>query len=182
VASEALWRLALDEVRLVPARLPPHKPEGARGTAEQRLRWTRALAEGRRGIVVADDELRREGPSYTADTMEALARSEPDAELWFLLGSDQLEGLPGWRDPARLLAVARLGVVPREGHSAKDVDEVAAAVAPGRVDRIDAPRVDVSSTDLRDRLAGGAPVAHLVPPAVLRELAADGLVASAQDA
>lgn len=178
VAAEALWRLALDEVRLIPARVPPHKPGGARGAAAQRLAWARALAAEQPGLTVADDELRREGPSYTADTMEALARAEPTARLWFLMGSDQLEALPGWHQPRRVLAVARLGVVPRGGHTAADVRALADRVAPGHVDLVDAPRVDISSTLVRARIAAGEPIRHLVPRGVLRCLAADGLVPS----
>lgn len=178
VALEARWRLELDEVRLMPARLPPHKAAGAGGTPEQRARWTRELVRGEPGLAVARDELMREGPSYTADTMERIAAAEPDAALWFLMGSDQLEGLPGWHAPGRILAVARLGVVPRGGHRAADVEAIAAAVAPGRVDVIDAPRVDISSTLIRRRIAEGAPVRHLIPPGVARALADDGLLPS----
>lgn len=178
VASEALWRLTLDEVRLVPARRPPHKPGGAEGTAAQRLAWTRALAADQPGVTVADDELRRDGPSYTADTLEAVARAEPTARLWFLMGSDQLEALPDWHEPARVLAAARLGVVPRGGHAAADVHALAARIAPDRVDVVDAPRIDISSSLVRERIAAGRPVRHLVPPGVLRCLVADGLVPS----
>lgn len=179
LAAEARWHLRLDEVRLMPAGLPPHKAGGAAlGTARRRLDWARALAGTLPGATVADDEVLRDGPSYTADTMEAIARREPRAELWFLMGADQLEGLPGWHDPHRLLAVARLGVVPRAGHDAASIAALARRVAPGRVDVVPSPRVDVSSSLVRERIAAGAPVGHLVPPAVLRRLVADGVVPS----
>ena len=167
VASEALWRLGLDEVRLVPAHRPPHKPDGAQDTARQRLAWTRALAEDQPGVTVADDELRRPGPSYTADTLSAMAQAEPTAHL------------PRWRRPDRILATARLGVVPRGGDTVADVQALAARIAPDRVDVVEAPRVDISSSLVRERIAAGRPVRHLVPPGVLRCLAADGLVPSA---
>lgn len=179
VAGEALWRLGLDEVWLIPAHLPPHKPTGAHGTPAQRLRWTRALAEGHPAVCVRTDELDRPGPSFTADTMEAIASAEPGARLWFLLGSDQLEVLPTWHEPHRILSVARIGAVPRDGHDADEVRAIGAGVAPGRVDVVDAPHVGISSTLVRERIAAGAPVRHLVPPRVHDALIADGLVPSA---
>jgi nicotinate-nucleotide adenylyltransferase len=179
VAGEALWRLRLDEVRLMPAHLPPHKPTGTHGTAEQRLAWTRAMAAGFPGLRVSTDELDRGGPSFTADTMERIAAAEPGAALWFLLGSDQLEAMPAWHEPHRILAVARIGAVPRDGHSVADVDAIGERVAPGRVDVVDAPHVGVSSTMVRERIAAGLPVRHLVPPGVHDMLVADGLVPSA---
>jgi nicotinate-nucleotide adenylyltransferase len=179
VAGEALWRLRLDEVWLIPAHLPPHKPTGAHGTPEQRLRWTRALAEGYPALRVRTDELDRPGPSFTADTMEAIVAAEPATRLWFLLGSDQLEALPTWHEPQRILSVARIGAVPRDGHDADDVRAIGARVAPGRVDVVDAPHVGVSSTLVRERIAAGVPVRHLVPPRVHDALIADGLVPSA---
>jgi nicotinate-nucleotide adenylyltransferase len=179
VAGEALWRLRLDEVWLMPAHLPPHKPTGAHGTAAQRVGWTRALAAGYPGLRVRTDEIDRGGPSYTADTMEAIASSEPDSQLWFLLGSDQLEALSHWHEPWRILALARIGAVPREGHDTGEVRAIAARVAPGRVDVVDAPRVAVSSTLVRQRIGAGVPVRHLVPSRVHEALIADGLVPSA---
>lgn len=178
IAAEARRCLGLTEVRLIPARIPPHKRDAVTGTPEQRLRWTAALAASAPGLVASRDELLREGPSYTADTMEALAAAEPDAELWFLMGSDQLGRLPEWHRPEAILAVARLGVVPRAGHGPADVAALGARVAPGRVDVVDAPRIDISSSLIRARLAAGAPVAHLLPPRVADALAADGLLPS----
>ncbi len=179
VASEALWRLSLDEVRLVPARRPPHKPGGAQGTPRQRLTWARALAADQPGVTVADDELRRDGPSYSADTVTAMARAEPTARLWFLMGSDQLAALPQWHEPERILAIARLGVVPRGGHTAADVRALATRIAPDRVDVVDAPRIDISSSLVRERIAAGRPIRHLVPAGVLGCLVSEGLVPSA---
>lgn len=178
IAVEARWRLHLDAVLLMPARLPPHKPAGAHGTPEQRLAWTRALADDADGIRVSTLELERSGPSYTADTMEALHSAEPDADLWFLMGADQLEALPRWHDPHRILAVARLGAIPRDGYGPVRMAQIAARVAPGRVDVVDVPRIDVSSTLVRERIACGGPVHHLVPARVLDALIADGLVPS----
>lgn len=183
VACEALWQLRLDEVRLVPARTPPHKDDAGIAPAERRAEWLERAVEGRPGLRVDRIELSREGPSYTADTMEAIAAAEPGALLWFLLGADQLAGFPTWHDPERILAAARLAVVGRgagEGaETAAALAELAERVAPGRYDLLAMPVIGVSSTMIRARLAAGEPVGHLVPPAVEEALRPYGVRASA---
>lgn len=178
VAAEARWRLALEEVIVMPAGRPPHKPGGTEADAERRLQWCAALAEAQPGLRVSRREIDRAGPSYTADTLEELAAEWPGAALWFLMGSDQLAALPTWHRPERILALARLGVVPRAPHSPADVLALAATVAPGGVDLVDAPRLEVSSTLIRARIAAGRPVRHLVPAGVWDALAAEGVVPS----
>jgi nicotinate-nucleotide adenylyltransferase len=175
VASEARWQLGLDVVRLVPARVPPHKPAGGQADPARRAGWLEAAVAGEPGLEVSRIELDREGPSYTADTLELMAAAEPGAHFWFVLGADQLAGLPGWRDPERILAAARLAVVPRAGHDARALAE---RIAPGRSDVLDVPEIGVSSSMIRERIAAGRPVRHLVPPAVEESLRREGLVAS----
>jgi nicotinate-nucleotide adenylyltransferase len=175
VASEALWQLDLDVVRLVPARTPPHKPANAPTDPDRRAAWLAGAVAGTPGLEVSRIELDREGPSYTADTLEAMADAEPGALLWFILGADQLAGLPGWRDPGRILAAARLAVVPRAGHDAR---ALADQVAPGRVDVLDVPEIGVSSSMIRDRIAAGLPIRFLVPAEVEESLRREGLVPS----
>ena len=77
MACEAQWQLALDEVRLVPARTPPHKLGREIAPPETRAEWVEAAVQGRPGLTVSRIELEREGPSYTADTLEAMAAAEP---------------------------------------------------------------------------------------------------------
>jgi nicotinate-nucleotide adenylyltransferase len=166
-------------VRLVPAGVPPHKPAGGPTAPERRAAWLEAAAAGVAGLEVSRIEVDRGGPSYTADTLEAMAAAEPGALLWFVLGADQLAGLPTWRDPERILAAARLAVVPRAGHDAR---ALAGEIAPGRVDLLDVPEIGVSSSMIRERMAAGLPIRFLVPPAVEESLRREGLVASAESA
>jgi nicotinate-nucleotide adenylyltransferase len=163
VACEALWQLGLDELRLVPARRPPHKPGASIAPAECRASWLEDMVDGRPGLTVSRAELGREGPSYTADTLEQMARAEPGVRLWFVLGADQLEGFAGWRDPERILA---------------HVAALAARVAPGRADILDVPPIGVSASMIRSRMAEGLPVGHLLPPPVEGALVREGLVPS----
>ena len=175
MACEARWQLALDEVRLVPARTPPHKLAREIAPPEARAEWVEAAVQGRPALTVSRIELDRQGPSYTADTLEAMAAAEPGALLWFILGADQLAGLPGWHEPERILAAARLAVVPRAGHDARALAE---RIAPGRADVLEVPEIGVSSSMIRERIANGLPIRFLVPPAVEESLHREGLVAS----
>ncbi len=178
MACEARWQLDLDEVRLVPARTPPHKLGREMAPPEARAAWTEAAVQGRPGLTVSRIELERDGPSYTADTLEAMAADEPGVRLWFVLGADQLAGVPSWHDPERILAAARLAVVAREGVDDGDLTALAERVAPGRHDIVRMPAIGVSSTMIRDRLAAGRPVGHLLPPPVEAALVRGGVVPS----
>ena len=171
LADEARWRLRLHEVRFVPVATAPHKPDGPSFPAELRARLMAAAIAGDPGFTLSRIELDRSGPSYTADTVEAVAREEPDADLWLIVGGDQLLAFAGWRDPGRILARARLAVAPRPEHDRRVLAAAAAAVAPERVDWIEMPLVGVSSSVVRERLRAGRPVRHLVPCGVADLLA-----------
>ena len=178
VACEALWQLALDEVRLVPAARPPHKDDPAMAPPERRADWLERAVAARPGLVVSRIEIDRAGPSYTADTLEAMAAAEPGALLWFILGADQLAEFPAWRSPERILAAARLAVVARGDVAEAELDVLARSVAPGRADIISVPVIGISSSMIRERIASGLPIGHLVPGPVERALADEGLVPS----
>jgi nicotinate-nucleotide adenylyltransferase len=178
VACEALWQLRLDEVRLVPAGRPPHKDDPAVAPAARRAAWLERAVAGRPGLVVSRLELERDGLSYTADTLEAMAAAEPGVQLWFILGADQLAEFPTWRAPDRILAAARLAVVARGDIAQGDLDVLARSVAPERADIVAVPVIGISSSIIRERIAAGLPIGHLVPPEVEQALLAEGLVPS----
>lgn len=131
LAERALEHLHLDEVRFIPTAASPHKPtHGPEG--EQRLELLRAaLADSRHPFVADDLEVRRGGVSYTVDTLERLASAEPETAWIWLMGSDQLPGLPGWRCLSRILELASLGIALRPGFPL----EVPASLA----DRVESP-------------------------------------------
>jgi nicotinate-nucleotide adenylyltransferase len=173
LAREAWRQLALDEVRLVPARRAPHKP-APRLDAELRARLVAAAVADQPGLALSRLELDRPEPSFTVDTLEALAAAEPGAELWFLLGADQLVGFARWREPQRILDLARLAVAARAGRRRPELADVASRVAPDRVDWVEMPEVDISSSLVRDRLARGQSLRELVPAAVEALLREEG--------
>lgn len=175
MASEAHWQLGLDEVRLVPAKVPPHRAAPPMFDAETRTRLVEAAIAGHPDFRVWRVELERTGPSYSVDTVRALAQEEPEAALWFILGADQLQAFGRWRDPSGILANARLAVAPRPGLSREAAEAAAGPVVCAAVDWLDMPPIALSATLLRARLRAGQPVRYLVPEAVEAELAALGL-------
>jgi nicotinate-nucleotide adenylyltransferase len=167
MAMEARAQLGLDRVFLVPAGTPPHKPIDDPGSAV-RVELCELAAAGEPGLEVLRDEVRRAGPSYTVDTLRTLHDASPGDELTFIVGGDQALGLPGWREPETVLSLARIAVAQREGSTREAVLERCSGLT-GAVSRItffDMPRLDISSTGLRARVAAGRPIRHLVPATV----------------
>ena len=168
-AADVRFRLDLDVVLMVVANEPWQKV-GTRevSPAEDRLAMVRAAVRDEPGVEASDLELRRGGASYTIDTLRELARTEPDAELFLVLGGDAAAGLDTWERPAEVAAACRIVVVDRPGSTS--------AVPEGfRVDRVDVPRLEVSSTELRARVREGRPTRHLLPDAVISLIAERGL-------
>lgn len=182
LAEEARWRLALDAVLWVPAG-DPWRKEGRRiAPAPDRLAMTRLAVEGDPHFEVWDGEVRRDGPSYTVETLAALQAERPDAELFFLLGEDALHDLPNWRDPAGIARLAWLAVAPREW-SAKETVALE-RLAPGirnRIVHVEMPAIDVSATDLRRRVATGESIRYLVPAKVEAYIYEHGLYRRSDD-
>jgi nicotinate-nucleotide adenylyltransferase len=178
IAQEAWWRLGLDELLFVPVGTPADRSPPT-FSGDLRVAMVDAAIGDHPAWRCSRTEIDRPGPSYTADTMAELAAQSPGAELWFVMGADRLVGFADWHEPGRILSVARLAVISRGGVDEPALRATAAAVAPGRVDVLEAPELDVSSTMIRERLAAGAPVEYLVPDGVARLLATvrdDGVV------
>ncbi|CAA9574486.1 MAG: Nicotinate-nucleotide adenylyltransferase [uncultured Thermomicrobiales bacterium] len=171
-ATELRHRLGLARVLFLPAGRPPHKPLQDLAPDADRLAMLELALAGEPGFSVEPFELGRRGPSYTADTLEALAPTLVPAEPVFLMGEDALRDLPTWHRPGRIVELARLGVATRPEVSV-DLAVVVARVpaAAGRIDLVPVPQIGVSSRDLRRRVAAGEPIAYQVPPAVARYIA-----------
>ena len=174
-AQEALAQLGLDRVVLMPAGTPPHKAIADDPGADARLDLCRLAVDGAPDLGVCDVELGREGPSYTADTLRLLHDREPGDELTFIVGGDMAESLPTWHEPREVLRLAVLAVAERDDVRAEDLAATLAPLHDGtRIRFFDMPRLDVSSSDVRARVAEGRPIRHLVPDAVAADIAAHG--------
>jgi nicotinate-nucleotide adenylyltransferase len=176
LAQEAGSQLGLDRVLLMPTGEPPHKRIDPDPGAEVRLELARAAAADDELLEASDLEVRRPGPSYTARTLEELSDLRPDDELFFLMGADVAAHLEEWREPERVVELARLGIAGRPGTV---LDEVEAALerlgASDRAEVVRMPEIGVSSTRIRRRVAQGRPIRYLVPDAVAAMIAERGL-------
>ena len=170
LAREALAALPLDEVRWVPAGQPWQKAR-ALTPALHREAMVRAAIEGEPRFVLDRVELERAGPSYTLDTVRELQAREPGAEWFLLIGADQYAGLHTWRGWEELLDRVVLAVAARPGVTMLAAPEVAKRA---RL-TVPLPLMGVSSTEIRRRAAAGEAFYELVPPAVARYIAREGL-------
>ncbi|MEX0749559.1 MAG: nicotinate-nucleotide adenylyltransferase [Dehalococcoidia bacterium] len=176
IAEHAREQLSLDGVLFIPAGEPWRKSEREITPAKHRLAMLRIAIAGNDAFGVSDIELRRSGPTYTADTLAKLAGDRLDDGFWFIVGADALADLPQWHEPARIVQHARLAVAPRD---VQDANIVAQGVPEFR-DRIDffrAPRMELSSTDIRGRVAAGQSIRYLVPDGVAAYIAQQRLYA-----
>jgi nicotinate-nucleotide adenylyltransferase len=167
IAEEAREALGLDSILFVPAGRPPHKRAQDVSPAEDRVAMVRIAIEDNPAFELSRIEVDRDGPSYTVGTLEELAL-ETGAELTLILSAETFVQLPTWHEPARLFAAASMAVVPRDGYPVPDPSWLEEAF-PGREDRVtylDGPRLGLSSTSIRARVAAGRSIRYLVPPAV----------------
>ena len=181
LARAARDALGLERILVVPAASPPHKPGRPISDGETRLALVRAGIAGEHGLEASRVELDRPGPSWTVDTLAAIAASERAAgrppDLTLVLSGESFAGFAGWRKPERILDLARIAVAPRAGHPAPDLDAFERTF-PGRRDRVllfDAPPVDVSASEIRRRASRGEPIDAFVPTGVAARIERDRL-------
>ena len=167
VARSVADALELQEVRFVPARQQPLKGGGHGASAEHRARMVELAIAGEPGFSLERAELDRPGPSYTVDTLRALATREPGVDLVLLLGADAARDLPRWRDGGTVVRLARLALFTRGGEVVPDV--------PGTWRTVRVPAIEISATAVRQRVAEGRSVRYWVPDAVADHIAAHGL-------
>jgi nicotinate-nucleotide adenylyltransferase len=174
-AENAREGLGLDEVRFVPAQVPPHRAAPASSARDRYAMVVLATALNPR--FVADDlELRREGPSYTVDTIARLRDERPGDAFVLIVGSDTFPELATWKDHDRLLHMCTVAVVtrPEEGRDEGGLPP-ARARAEGGVSRVTGPGLAVSATDVRRRVKEGLSIRYLVPETVADYIAKRGL-------
>lgn len=167
LAETARAQLGLARVFFVPAGDPPHKPGYPLTPAEHRAAMVEAAIADNPAFILSRVDLDRPGPHYTVDMLALLKARFPEAEFYFLMGSDSLAEFPTWHNPAGILRQATLGVMERPGRAA-DLESLEREL-PGireRVVWLDAPHLGISATDLRRRVRQGLPLRYLVPPAV----------------
>ena len=189
-AQELLQDLPLDEVRLIPSRIPPHR-DTPHASVEQRLRMLKAALDGVPGFIVDARELSREGPSYTVDTLRSLRAEFGAMPLCLIVGMDAFSGLESWHRWQELIGLAHIVVAHRPGwmapqtgavaellnrHAAHSAAELRAQPA-GRILPWPITGLDISASAIRVQVAAGKSPRFLVPEAVARIIAAERLYA-----
>ena len=172
-AQTLLLSLGLEELRFVPAREQPFKQGRHRAPADLRARMVEAAIAGEPAFRLERSELTREGPSYTVDTLRALAARDPGRELVLLVGSDAAADLPAWREAKVLPSLARIVVFARPGADVP-ANSLITRVVP-------VPRIDISATEIRRRVRLGLSIRYWVPDAVAGVIAAERLYLSDDD-
>ena len=183
IARRAMEEAALERVIFIPAAQPRLKSGEPSASPQQRLEMLRLAVEGVLGFEVSDVELRRSGPTLTVETLGELREGQADGrELFFILGLDALARFDQWVEPGRVVGLARLLAVSRPGYAGFDWPGFYARnpYAVGRVDCIDSTAIDISASELRQRLASGASVSGLLPKAVERYIRQRGLYGAHQ--
>ncbi len=161
VAQDVRESLSLDRVIFVPARRSPFKSEGGSASAEHRLAMVERAIDGDPDFEVSRLELDRPEPSWTIDTLRALLSQHPKAQLTLIMGVDQWRSFSDWKDPLEIAGMARIAVFARDGeepggYPGGEVVPISVGVR----------RLDLSSTELRERLGSGDSIRYLVPDSV----------------
>ena len=160
VAQAACEELPLERLFFIPAAQSPFKPESAPASAALRLRMLRLALAGKSNYEIDDQELRRGGVSFTINTVRDYARRFPHSELFYLIGADHVPTLPKWREAEGLASLMQFVVIPRPGETA------APAPPPFRVQTLGGWPLQLSSSQIRARVAAGRAVDHLLPGGV----------------
>jgi nicotinate-nucleotide adenylyltransferase len=186
VAQEAAEAIGLERVLFIPAGEPPHKPGIAVSPRADRLAMVELAIAGNERFAVDRLELDRDGPSYTVDTLEDLrsrrVASGLDPDLALILSAEAFLQLMSWREPRRVVELARLVVAPRYGYPAAG-PEFLARHLPDLADRatfLDSPHLRLSASELRQRAASGRSLRYLVPDAVAAYIGDHGLYRNLQ--
>lgn len=170
IADEARQRYSLDHVIFVPGGQPPHKDAVELAPAEDRYLMTVLAVADRPEFSVSRYELDKAGPSYTVETMEHYKSECPDAQLFFIAGTDSILELDTWHEPERIFELGVLIGVVRPGYTGEQAPDVAAGV-----EWLDMAPLDITSTDIRRRVRNGQPIDNLVPFGVLEYITETGL-------
>jgi nicotinate-nucleotide adenylyltransferase len=160
VAQAAREELQLSRLFFIPAAQSPFKPDRAPSPPKERLRLLRLALAGKEWCEVDDQEIKRGGISYTIDTVRDYSRRFPKAEIFYLIGADNVPSLPKWREAAELARLAQFAAIPRPGETATSFPK------PFRGQMLHGFECAISSSAIRKRVHDGLPVDHLVPPAV----------------
>ena len=176
LARAALESGRVERVLFLPTGNPPHKKEGLADKFD-RLRMVELAVEHEAGMAVCREEIDRDGVIYTVDTLAALKRKMPDCTLTYLIGADTLRALGTWRRVETVIERCKFLVMMREGETREEVIRLAGLWTQrgAQIDFLDARKMDISSTQIREQIQKGLPFERLVPQAVADHIHEHGL-------
>lgn len=176
LARAALESGRVERVLFLPTGNPPHKKEGLADKFD-RLRMVELAVEHEAGMAVCREEIDRDGVIYTVDTLAALKRKMPDCTLTYLIGADTLRALGTWRRVETVIERCKFLVMMREGETREEVLRLAGLWTQrgAQIDFLDARKMDISSTQIREQIQKGLPFERLVPQAVADYIHEHGL-------
>ena len=176
LARAALESGRVERVLFLPTGNPPHKKEGLADKFD-RLRMVELAVEHEAGMAVCREEIDRDGVIYTVDTLAALKRKMPDCTLTYLIGADTLRALGSWRRVETVIERCKFLVMMREGETREEVIRLAGLWTQrgAQIDFLDARKMDISSTQIREQIQKGLPFERLVPQAVADYIHEHGL-------
>lgn len=182
MAEEARNLFSLDHIAFIPSARPPHKTQVECSPPMDRLRMVELAIEGNQWMSVSDMEIEREGLSYTVDTLHQLHRIHgPETQLFFITGADSVMEMLTWKEPGELLSESRVIAATRPGYSLDSISEAlpvndSRGVRPAEnVFTMEIPALDISSTDIRRRVADGRSFRYLVPEPVWEYIVDKGI-------
>lgn len=178
IAEAAREQLALSEVIFIPAAQPPHKAGREVAPAEHRLHLVQLATESNPFFRVLDVEMKREGPSYSYDTLRALVETHGEStDFYFIVGGDEMNTILTWHRISELFALCRFAAARRQGAplSLLEVRERLGEEVLARIHPVQAPELEISSTDIRRRLCEGRSIRYLVPEKVEAYICKEGL-------
>jgi nicotinate-nucleotide adenylyltransferase len=159
IAKAAVKGLKLDKVIFIPAKIPPHKMRQAMASPADRANMLKLAIIGQSGFEISDLELQRQGPSFTADTLQELHQIYPNDELILLIGADNISEIETWHQPENIFALATLAAANRPGFAPDGKYN-------SQIIQFEMPPTDISSTEIRRRINTGLPITGLVPKLV----------------
>ncbi|MCA9834801.1 MAG: nicotinate-nucleotide adenylyltransferase [Thermomicrobiales bacterium] len=174
MASYAIDALNLDSVWFMPAQSPPHK-HGEITPAEHRAEMVRRAVALDSRFQFSNLDLQPTGPSYTVDLLKRILEVVPHAHPVFLMGADSLRGLPTWRDPEGIIALAEIGVAERPGTTIDESVRHGVTGLAARLSEFDSPLIELSSTEIRERRKKSLSITYLVPEDVEDYIVENGL-------
>ncbi len=169
LAEQCREQCQLDKVWFLPSGDPPHKPTSSITPGKQRTEMIEFAIAGHEHFSVNSMELDREGTTFTVQTLEELKLAHDSRELFFLIGADSLTDFPTWRSPERILELATLVAVNRGNAHPQPIEPLIEALGPlakTRIQQLQIPDIEISSSDIRTRIQQGKSIRYLVPRSV----------------